>query len=84
MGVAFLLVLAAFGVQTQAYSRLDRKAQDTSYRVYRVVIHGLLLVALMVILAGDQVTWMNCATGFLWRAWLGVYILPWWLVALRS
>lgn len=23
-------------------------------------------------------------TAFLWRAWLALYILPWWLTALRS
>jgi hypothetical protein len=28
-----------------------------------------------VMLAGHRITWRNCVTGFLWRSWLGLYIL---------
>jgi hypothetical protein len=31
-------------------------------------------------LAGDRINW---ATGFLWRTWLFLYILPWWFAAAR-
>ena len=29
----------------------------------------------------DRIKWANCATGFLWRTWLFLYILPWWVAA---
>jgi hypothetical protein len=28
--------------------------------------------------AGDRITWEHCASGFVWRIWLGLYILPGW------
>ncbi|MBV8573366.1 MAG: hypothetical protein JO319_22315 [Acidobacteriaceae bacterium] len=40
-------------------------------------------VAVLVMIAGDRVVWANCATGFLWRTWLMLYVLPWWLVSAR-
>jgi hypothetical protein len=82
--LAFLLAIAAFGIQTQVRRKVDRHAEEVTYRVYRAVTHGLIVLAVLVMLAGDRITWSNCATGFLWRAWLGLYILPWWLVAVRS
>ena len=27
-------------------------------------------------LAGERITWINCLTGFGWRAWLLLYALP--------
>lgn len=80
----FILAVVAFGIQAHARGKVDRQAEDTSYRVYRTITHGLIVVAVVVMLAGDRIAWANCATGFLWRAWLGLYILPWWLVAMRT
>ena len=82
--LAFVLAIVAFGIQTHAREKVDRQTEDTTYRVYRTTTHALLLVGGLVMLAGDRITWVNCATGFLWRTWLGLYILPWWLVAMRS
>jgi hypothetical protein len=84
VGVAFVLAIAAFGIQVLVRERVDKRAEDATYHIYRTVTHGLIAVALLVMLAGDRITWVNCATGFLWRTWLALYILPWWLVALRS
>ena len=82
--LAFVLAVVAFSIQIQARAKVDRQAEDATYRVYRALTHGLILVGGLVMLAGDRITWANCATGFLWRAGLGLYILPWWLVAMRS
>jgi hypothetical protein len=68
----------------RVHGKVDRQAEETTYRIYRTLTHGLILVGLTVMLAGDRVVWANCATGFLWRTWLGLYILPWWLAAFRS
>ena len=83
VALAFVLAIVAFGIQTQV-RRVDRQGEDATYRVYRFAIHGIIVVAVLVMLAGDRIRWANCATGFLWRAWLGLYILPWWLLAVRS
>jgi len=89
VGLAFVLAIAAFAIQALVRKDVDKRdvetrEKDTTYRVYRIFTHALLGVAVLVMLAGDRIQWANCATGFLWRAWLGLYILPWWLTALRS
>jgi len=32
---------------------------------------------------GDRRVWINCLSGFAWRAWLLLYCLPAWFTALR-
>jgi hypothetical protein len=82
--LAFVVAIVAFGIQIQTRGKVDRQAEDATYRIYRTVTHGILLVGVLVMLDGDRITWAHCVTGFLWRAWLGLYILPWWLAAVRS
>lgn len=84
VAVAFLLAIVAFGIQMLVRGRVDKRAEDAAYTIYRTMTHGIIAVALLVMLAGDRIKWVNCATGFLWRTWLAAYILPWWLAALRS
>jgi hypothetical protein len=81
---AFVLAFAAFGLQMLIRERVDRRAEDAVYRVYRVLTHGIILLAVVVMLAGDRIRWGSCATGFMWRTWLGLYLLPWWLMAIRG
>jgi hypothetical protein len=83
VGLAFVLVIAVFGLQYVVGGSVDKRAEEVAYRTYRILIHGLMAVGVVVILAGDRITWAHCATGFLWRTWLALYILPWWLAALR-
>lgn len=83
VAVAFVLAIAAFGIQMLVRGRVDQRAEDTTYRIYRTLTHGIIAVAVLVMLAGDRITWASCATGFLWRTWLALYILPWWIAALR-
>lgn len=83
VGLAFILAIVAFAIQSHARGKVNRQAEETTYHVYRTTTHALVLVAVLVMLAGDRIAWANCATGFLWRTWLGLYILPWWL-AMRS
>jgi hypothetical protein len=80
---SFVLVIAALGIQVLARRSVDKRVEDATYRIYRVLMHGILAAGLLVILAGDWITWTHCTTGFLWRIWLALYILPWWLSALR-
>ena len=82
--LAFVLAIAAFAIQGLVRARLDKQAEETTYRFYRSFTHVILALALLVMLVGDRVRWVNCATGFLWRTWLLLYILPWWLIAARA
>lgn len=81
--MAFLLAISAFGIQGLVRGEMDKQAEQTTYRFYRIFTHGIIAVAVMVMLAGDRIIWRNCATGFLWRTWLLLYILPWWVAAAR-
>jgi hypothetical protein len=83
VGLAFLPAIVAFGIQAQVHRKVDQRAEHATYCIYPTATHGLIVVAVLVMLAGDRITWAQCATGFLWRTWLGLCILPWWLVALR-
>lgn len=81
--LAFVLALACFGIQTLVRGQVDKRAEKTTYRIYRASTHALIAVGVLVIVAGPRIAWVNCATGFLWRSWLGLYILPGWLAAAR-
>lgn len=83
VAVAFVLVIAAFATQILVREGVDKRTEDIAYRIYRILTHGIMVMAVLVMLAGSRITWVNSATGFLWRTWLGLYILPWWLAAVR-
>lgn len=84
VALAFVLAISAFGIQGLVREEVDKQAKETTYRFYRISTHAILAVGAVVMLAGDRVDWAKCATGFLWRTWLLLYILPWWLAAARS
>jgi len=84
VGLAVVLAIMSFVIQALMHRRVDQRAETAAYKIYRTTTHGLILVGVLVMLAGDRIVWAHCATGFLWRAWLGLYILPWWLAALRA
>ena len=79
--LALVLAISAFGIQTLAHGKVGKQAERTTYRIYRSSLHALLVVGALVMLAGDRIKWANCATGFVWRTWLFLYVLPWWLAA---
>jgi len=81
VALAFVVALGAFGILALGHGIVDKKAERTAYRIYRSSLHALFVVGVVVMLAGDRIKWANCATGFLWRTWLFLYILPWWLAA---
>ena len=80
VALAFGVAVGAFGVHGLAHGNVDKQAERTTYLIYRSSLHALLVVGALVVL-GDRIKWANCATGFLWRSWLFLYILPWWLAA---
>jgi hypothetical protein len=64
--------------------KISERIERTSYRVYGILIHGILTMLAVFFLFGDRITWQNCLTGFAWQSWLPLYCLPAWLTALRD
>ena len=83
VGLAFVLAALAFLVMVVAAGKVDGKSTDVSYRTYRVLIHGIFVMMVVFFLFGDRIVWINCLSGFAWRAWLLLYCLPAWFTALR-
>src|SRR5215831_13752594 len=75
VALAFVLAIAALGIPVLVRGRVDKGVEEATYRAYRILTHGIMAVGVLVMLAGDRITWANCATGFLWRTWLGLYML---------
>ena len=84
VGLAFVLVILAFVIISLTHSKVDKQVEDTTYRAYRVLIHAILAMIVIFFLFGNHITWINCITGFGWRAWLLLYGLPAWLTAVKS
>ena len=83
VGLAFVLAGLALGVMAAAQGKEDKQVRDSSYRAYRILNHGILAMLVAFFLLGDRIVWSQCLTGFAWRAWLLIYVLPAWLAAGR-
>ena len=84
VAIAFVLAMLALAIVGCAQGKVNKPAEDASYRAYRVLIHGILALAMVFILFGDRIVWSNCITGFAWRYWLLLYGLPAWLTVLGA
>src|SRR5262245_24476133 len=82
--LAFVLAVLAFMVIGATRGMVDKVAEDSSYRAYRILIHGIFAMLLVFFIFGDRIIWIQCLTGFAWRAWLLLYSLPAWFTALRA
>jgi hypothetical protein len=83
VAVAFVLAFMAIGIFALTQGHVGKDAEDASYRVYRILIHGIFAMNVVFFLFGDRIVWINCLTGFAWRAWLLLYTLPAWFAAVR-
>lgn len=81
VGLAFVLAILALVISALTQGKVDRQAEDAAYQAYRILIHSLLVICVIVMLLGDRIVWINCATGFAWRTWLLLYLLPAWFAA---
>jgi hypothetical protein len=81
VALAFVVAVGALGIPGLGHRDLEKQVEQTAYRIYRRSLHAILIMGVVVMLAGDRIKWASCATGFLWRTWLFLYVLPWWLAA---
>jgi hypothetical protein len=84
VGIAFLLAILALVLAALAGPGGSKPTQELAYRAYRFLIHGLLAMLIVFFLYGNHASWSNCLTGFVWRTWLILYLLPAWLTVLKS
>ena len=84
MALAFILALLAFTVLALGQSRISQSEEIQTYRAYRVLIHSLFVFLLIFFLFGNHVAWNRCLTGFVWRSWLLLYVLPAWIAAYHT
>src|SRR5262249_2123402 len=85
VGIALALAILAISVAALAQKIVTPEVELVAYSVYRVVIHAVLVVLAVVFVVGDRLAWVNCLTGFAWRYWLLLYILPSWIaLAIRN
>jgi len=83
VGLAFVLAIMALVIIAVAQGKVNRPAEEASYRLYRILTHGILALLVAFFVFGDRIAWINCLTGFAWRAWLLLYSLPAWFSAVR-
>ncbi len=84
VGIAAVLAILAFAVVGLAYGKVDKPAEDASYRAYRILIHGIFVLMLAFFLVGDRIIWINGLPGIAWRSWLLLYCLPAWFTSFRT
>jgi hypothetical protein len=78
VSIASVLAILAIAILALGSGKVDKQAEDASYRAYRVLIHGIFAMMVVSVFFGDQIVWSNCLTGFAWRYWLLLYGLPAW------
>jgi hypothetical protein len=84
VSLAFVLAILVLAILVLGSGKVDKRAEDASYRAYRVLMHGILGVLIAFFLLGDEIVWSNCLTGFAWRFWLLLYALPAWFALLGT
>ena len=84
VGIAFFLAALAMVIMGIAGSKFSKQVEETTYRAYRVLLHGLWVMLVVFFLWGDRIAWKYCLIGLAWRAWLLVYSLPAWFKVLEG
>ena len=78
VAIAFLLAALAMVIMALAGSNFSKQVEETTYRSYRVLLHGLIGMLVVFFLWADRIVWKYCLVGLAWRAWLLLYGLPSW------
>ena len=83
VALAFVLAIMAIVMSALVGRSIPKEAEEATYRAYRSLTHGILVMVVVFFLFGDRITWIYCLTGLAWRAWLLLYSLPAWFAAFR-
>jgi hypothetical protein len=83
VSTAFVLAGMALAVLAIGSSRVSKKDEESTYRAYRLLIHGIFVLMVAFVFLGDRIAWSHCLSGLAWRSWLLLYVLPAWIAAYR-
>jgi hypothetical protein len=81
VGIAFVLAALTLAVLAIGTPRVTKQVEETTYRTYRVLIHGIFVLMVVFVFAGDRIAWSHGLSGLAWRSWLLLYTLPAWIAA---
>ncbi len=84
VALAFVLAIAVFAVLGMARGNVNQEGINDSYAAYRALNHVLFAGILIFVFFGDRIAWSHCLSGFAWRTWLLVYVLPSWFMLLQG
>ena len=84
VAIAFLLAIMAMALLAITGRVVTQRAQDATYRTYRVLLHGVLGLVVVFFLFDDRIIWRYGLLGLAWRTWLLLYGLPAWYTALET
>lgn len=82
--IAFLLALLSFAVMGLGQSQINNQVEDSTYRAYRILIHGIFALLFVFVFFGSHIVWSQCLSGIAWRSWLLLYALPAWIALYRK
>src|SRR6516165_1166477 len=57
VAIAFVLAALSFAVLVVAKGKISPRTEHTTYRAYRVLIHGVFVMGLVFVFMGDRVIW---------------------------
>src|SRR5215510_2169658 len=55
--LAFILAILAFVIYGLAHDKVNAQTVATTYRAYRMLIHGIFVLILIFFTLGDRITW---------------------------
>ena len=84
VGLAFVLAALTMAVLAAGSARVTKQVEEITYRAYRVLIHGIFVLMVVFVFAGDRIAWSHGLSGLAWRSWLLLYALPAWIAAYRA
>ena len=82
--IAFAVVIMAMVLHARTQGKVTKDDHAAAYRAYRVLMHAILGLLVVFFLLGDRIAWSILLVGLAWRAWLLVYTMPAWYMALRT
>lgn len=58
VSIALVLVLGPFVIMALTHGKADKQVEDTTYRLYRVLLHGILTMTGVFFLFGSHIAWI--------------------------
>lgn len=57
--VAFVLAVLALVILSLTQGKVNKQAEEATYRAYRILIHGIFVILVVFVLFGNRIMWSN-------------------------